>query len=37
MFHTARAELVPNDYLELWLANEGGTGDITVSTLDLTV
>jgi len=33
----ARAELQPDDYLELYLANEGGTGDITVSTLDLTV
>jgi hypothetical protein len=33
----ARAELEPDDYLELYLANEGGTGDITVSTLDLTI
>jgi hypothetical protein len=33
----ARAELVTNDFLELYLANEGGTGDITISTLDVTV
>jgi hypothetical protein len=34
---TSRAEFEPDEYIELWLANEGGTGDITISTLDLTV
>ena len=34
---TSRAEFEPGEYVELFLANEGGTGDITISTLDLTV
>jgi hypothetical protein len=34
---TGRAEFQPNDYVELYLANEGGTGDITISTLDVTI
>lgn len=34
---SARLMLQTDDYVELWLANEGGTGDITVSTLDVTI
>lgn len=34
---TSRVEFEPGDYVELYLANEGGTGDITVSTLNATV
>lgn len=33
----SRVQLLTDDYLEVWLANEGGTGDITVSTLDVTI
>lgn len=32
-----RVEMQQNDYLEVWLSNEGGTGDLEVSTLEVTV
>lgn len=34
---TSRIPFTQDDYLEIWLANEGGTGDITVSTLEVVV
>jgi len=34
---TSRIPMVPNDWVEVWLANEGGTGDIEVSTLEVTI
>jgi CRISPR/Cas system CMR-associated protein Cmr5 small subunit len=34
---TARVQFDPGDYVEMFIANEGGTGDITVSNLDVTV
>lgn len=33
----SRIEFEPNDTLEVYLANEGGTGDLEVSTLEVTI
>lgn len=33
----SKVDLVTDDYLEVWLANEGGTGDIEVSTLEVSI